>query len=619
MKRLFSFFALALISLAALADNVYFGYSPLNVSSENLSAVGSGKSNIVDAAICLDPNADPAVSRLKGQQIKGVRVFIRQEYATSQQASNRYVFYSTGLNDTPVKTTCKFYEGWNEVEFTTPVTIGDVPLYIGARVYETFGTPYPFCTFVGASADQGFFVRAGKDSEWITSSSNSVLLIQAILEDSPSLTASDGVLSGTAHVSFSDAPLTVRPDGLMSGKLYVHNQSAEALENLTFETADDHGVKHEYTLNFGDAPLAAFDGRIVPYQVYAPSQQGTSQPLTYNVKAITPVGGTKQNAEGRSVSFTGHYYVMQDAFVRVPLVEEFTSQYCVNCPFMAYYLDLAIEDWRESGKPLVYVAHHSGFAKDLFTQAVDDELTYLFGLSGETYNPAVMYDRRVFPGNSAPVISATKAEQSIYDEAILAVSQVAALAEININKSEDGQKVVVSGSVNRDFVNEGIPCYLTCYLIENGIEPTGKYFQKGLNGEYEDAPADLDERYRHNGVIRHVFTTRATGDELTIQRDGDVCTFEVSYDYPTTFSPLPIMDESKTDIVAFIHLYDSKMMSSNYVLNAGSLSLTQQAMGVSGVKMQTTNSECYDLQGRRVISPARGLYIKGGKLIKIKN
>ena len=62
------------------------------------------------------------------------------------------------------------------------------------------------------------------------------------------------------------------------------------------------------------------------------------------------------------------------------------------------------------------------------------------------------------------------------------------------------------------------------YLVENGLT-TDKYPQDGL--DFDDAPADLKERFRHNGIKRHVFNTVSTGDLLTL--DADNC---FSIDYP---------------------------------------------------------------------------------------
>jgi len=572
MKRLLAIL-LTLLPLVAAAQHTYFGYSPLTEDAQHLAAIGTGKSTMLDAAICLNAKADPVVERLKGQRILGVRIFARADYKTSQQASNRYAFYTLGsLNADPVKTTCKLSEGWNEVLFSQPITIGDEPIFLGARIYETFGTPYPFCNYRGAVAPNGYFVRAGgKEGTWATGSQSGVLLIQAILEDNDALTAPDGPLAASAHVSFSDTPLTVNPDSPMTGSLYLHNQSAQTIQKVTFATSDDRGVEHTYTIDLADQPLPPYDGRSISYRVYAPSEEGTAQALTFRVLSLETQDGQTLDAQGRSIAYTGQYYVMKDAFVRVPVVEEYTSQRCVNCPMMAYYLDRAIEKWREEGRPLVYVTHHTGFAKDSFTQPTDKDVLFLFGPDGDTFNPAVMYDRRVFSGDDTPIHSAKVAEVSVYTECIEAVNNVAAMAEVNVTLSDDQRHVTVSGKVNRNFALEQIPIYLNCYLIEDGI-PTTDYPQEGL--DTDGAPDDLASSYRHNGVARHVFTKNGVGDLLDVTITDDAATFSVTYDYPETLSPLPILDDSRTDIVAFLHIYDETVMHNNYILNGGSLSLS---------------------------------------------
>ena len=116
MNRLFSLLLFLATTLCTQAeDKIYYGYCPQTLSSDHLSAVGTGESGLMQVAICLDPATDPAVARLKGQRILGVRLFARTAYTASQRASDRYVFHAEGTIDaaTMSKTTCKYYEGWN--------------------------------------------------------------------------------------------------------------------------------------------------------------------------------------------------------------------------------------------------------------------------------------------------------------------------------------------------------------------------------------------------------------------------------------------------------------------------------------------------------------------------
>ena len=125
--------------------------------------MGTGDNGQLQVSICLDPSADPAVRRLEGQKILGVRLFMRAAYTASQRASDRYVFSTEGkIDGTMTKTSCKFQEGWNEVLFPTPLTIGSEPIFLGASVYETFGTPYPFGVYNSAEATGTYWVNVKK-------------------------------------------------------------------------------------------------------------------------------------------------------------------------------------------------------------------------------------------------------------------------------------------------------------------------------------------------------------------------------------------------------------------------------------------------------------------------
>ena len=547
MKRIYALIlSLCALSLAA-QDFPRYGYAPENCAEELRKWQGLSENGYVCGAICLDPAADPAVVRLKGQKVKGVRCYLSHDYAQSRQKRS-FVFSAKGSPDNAVQTICDFTAGWNDILFEEPVEIGDEPIYVGLQVYETLAAGHPLGAYDPVSVDGGCWINLKKEG-WKNYTDRGTLMIYAILDDEAAPLLQRCVLAQTAH-----APLVVEPAKYFAGEVSLHNCSPTTIHSLTLAMqgqGDEEPVTREVTL---DNPLGPYEGCVVSMPVRTGAEVGTNQWLRLTV---TEVDG----AEAQPVRpGTTWHYVTHDAFTRVPLVEEFTSQRCVNCPFMIYYLDKAIEEHTLSD--IIYVTHHSGYQDDVFTKPVDGQLLFLFG-EGGSYNPAVMYDRLVPVGQEAPVISAKVAEVEPYAEALKQAALRPAMASVEISVGKEGGTVSchVEGRINSEMAASGVPLYLSVYLIEDSLS-ADKYPQMGLDDD--GAPADLRERFRHNGVIRHNFCTVATGDRLVLGEDNT---------YSMDYAPANIGSDwvwSNCQVVAFVHKYDTSNLRQNEVLNAGS-------------------------------------------------
>lgn len=560
MKKIF-LTLLALVGLGAYAQTpVHYGFAPDQVVPEEILALGTGENASVGAMICLDPTADPVVARLKGHQVKGVRCFLRAEN-TGKRQKRTYIQHTTGTPDaTATKTYCDFAEGWNEIMFDEPVTIGDEKLFVGLQVYEVRGTPYPFVALKGVTVPSSSWIKL-KDEGWKEYTDRGTLFVQAILDDEAA-----PKLENTVYAQVASAALTIAPARMFDAKVYIHNRSAQPIESLELVTEGQGDTDtHTQTIHF-DTPLPAYGGRIIDLPVRAGAETGASQWLKLTVNSAN---GTPTQA---SAAGTSYHYITQDAFLRIPLVEEFTSQRCTNCPFMIYYLDKALEEF---DGPVLYVTHHTGFQDDVFTQPMDADLLYLFG-SDYTYNPAVMYDRCVQKGEIAPVLGASEASTAPYTAALVAATARPAMAEVlvDVEKTDAQLACRVHGRVNAEMAASGEPLYLSVYLVENGL-PIDKYPQLGLDGE--GAPADIMERFKHNGVKRHVFNTVTTGDPLTLQADN---TFDIAFE-PAAWNSGWNWDNCQ--VIAFVHMMNKEDMTRNEVLNAGSNKLNHLITGIHAV------------------------------------
>ena len=556
-KILLSLFSLFVLGAGAQTTS-HYGFAPDSFMPEDIQALGTGENAYVAGMICLDPTNDPVVQRLKGQKVTGVRCYLRAAYAQKRQ-KRTCVMYTTGTPDaTPVKTYCDFEEGWNEILFDEPVTIGEEKVYVGLQVYETRGTAYPLVAFAKANVPGGSWINL-KSEGWKEYSDRGTLFVQAMLD------APTSVFARSVYAQATEFPLTIAPASFFDAKVYFHNHSDKAVSSVELSTlgqGDDE--PHVQTVTFAE-PLAPHAACVLDLKLRSGAETGASQWLSLSVASID--GEQPQaTAEGRSV-----LYITHDAFQRVPLVEEFTSQLCTNCPFMIYYLDQAMEEF---DGPVLYVTHHTGYQKDGFTLPMDEDLLYLFG-SDYTYNPAVMYDRRVAKGEVAPVLGANEASTAPYYAAIseAALRPAMARVDVEVDKNADGQiNCRVSGRINAEMASAGHNLYLSAYLVEDGL-PLDKYFQKGLDAE--GAPADIMERFKHNGIKRHVFNTVTTGDLIQLDEEN---TFEAVYE-PIQANKDWVWENCR--VIAFVHKMDKEDMTQNEVLNAGSNRLGSTASAIT--------------------------------------
>ncbi|MCM1309771.1 MAG: Omp28-related outer membrane protein [Bacteroides sp.] len=537
--------ALLLMSAAASAETVgYVGFAPLTVGINEITAQGSGKNMYLECAIKLDPTATPYLENLKGCQVVGVRCYLRTDYKQKLKGFSTVNLYEGSLEAEPVRKTVNFTEGWNEVMFDEPYTLGGEPIYVGYRVFELMGDQsLPVVSYKNASVSGGYYICANRE-EWQETTDRGTLLVQAIVSD-PSGKAFTAP-GAAAHAS--QAPRIVAPDAPFEGAFYIHNFSYEPISSVTVNTSNP---TRSYSITLPKA-IPAFESALVSTDIYTGTEEGLDVALT---STVTEINGKEAPAAHLS---TTRLYVSYDNFIRVPLIEEYTSLSCVNCPFMSYFLDKGRETF---GQPHVFVTHHCGFRYDAFTQRVDKELEYMF--FGSMGNPYATYDRTILPGQVSLMIGARTADVEPYTEYITAANEIPAIASVNVKVDADGS-VKVDGRIKLGEKLADGKVYLSTYLIEDHIPRGTQYPQTGVDTELNpDSPADLYDTYQHNGVIRHNFCTEALGDPVSYDAEGN---YSVSYPAATYAAD---WNKANCHVVAFLHRINKEDPRDNYVLNAG--------------------------------------------------
>lgn len=599
MKRAFLILAAAL-AWGWCTAQVPYSYAPAEVTAADITALGGNRNQFVQGLVLFDPADDPAWARLKGLQVKGVRCYLRADYKQARQ-SRSGILASVGSPQNIVNTTyADLTAGWNDVLFAEPITIGDDKLYLGVQAYETIGTPYPLVAYAPASVPRACFVNQAKKT-WEEYSDRGTLLVAALLDD-----AAAPLLANTAYAQNAWHPQTVAPSAYFDGGLYIHNFGSEPITQVEVSMQGAGAAEPTLASIALPEPVAAYGSTVVDARLMAGAAEGTNVDWT---ASVTRVNGAAAQP-GRAGTTT--LFVTQDNFIRVPLVEEFTSLPCTNCPFMAYYLDKALEMYQ---KPYVYVAHHSGFKEDLFTTAPDRELTYVFGGYENEFNPAIMYNRAVFEGADGIIYGATDNKPDMYLAAVTFAAEQPAAAEVNVTHTE--QTVTVTGRVARALV--GTPLFISTYLVEDGISEA-KYPQAGM--DLEGAPPDLKQVFRHNGVILHYFNTNAIGDALTTDADGH---FSLTYPMVTKEG----YGGTARRFVAIVHKVNKSNLRENEALNATQEWLSGGPDGIREIRpaskagggLATSGNEVYDLSGRRLSdlpSARKGIYVTGGRKVVLR-
>ena len=157
------------------------------------------------------------------------------------------------------------------------------------------------------------------------------------------------ILHGTDTMAFTASALSfmlenlTKPVILTGSQLPIGQLRTDGKENLitSIEIAmqgQGATVPTMRTIQF-DKPIEAYGGTVVEASLRSGSDEGTSVDWT---ATVTKINGNEAQA-GRPG--TTKLYVTYDNFIRTPLIEEFTSQRCIACPQMAYFLDKALDEY----------------------------------------------------------------------------------------------------------------------------------------------------------------------------------------------------------------------------------------------------------------------------------
>ena len=121
-------------------------------------------------------------------------------------------------------------------------------------------------------------------------------------------------------------------------------------------------------------------------------------------------------------------------FTRSVLVEEFTTEKCVNCPRAAATIAEVIHDPDYAGKVNV-ACHHAGYYTDHLTNDADN--AYLWFYDGGSFAPGILYDRT----STVQSVGDTGSVAAIIDERLAVKGGVSFSISATYNPATDSVNV----------------------------------------------------------------------------------------------------------------------------------------------------------------------------------
>ena len=491
-------------------------------------------------------------------------------------------------------TTPKIQKGWNEVLLDEPLMITDDTddLFIGYTYHQnaTVGA----VSLVGEAMDYTSFLKMG-DEDWMDISDKGVLSIEALISGDHIARYDYGFQS----VQIAPNP-SVSPTAL-SVKAVVHNYGTESPAWFSVLCQTD-GIK-PISLTLHEA-IPSTRSETVTFG-FDPGIETDEQTLwTFTIGEL---GGDPDEQPGNNSAQAKFTYQKN------VLVEEFTTEQCVNCPRIASWLHEAMEADKAFDGRVFAVCHHAGYYTDWLTLPCDEELTWLYNENGNLYAPALMINRRaMFPNkyrtDDQPVATflPASAEEmvSLFNDELKRTAN--AIVGVNLDIDDDASNLKAHVVCKQNGLYKAAHPTLTVYLMEDDVKAKN---QSGATGVYWQ---------QH--VIRRYNST--WGDEVT----WDSNLFAADY----TFEIDPSWNKEKLSVVAVLGNYDAANPANCTIENSAKASLVddeEPEIPTSNDNHETmmNNREptpqecCYDLQGRGLPLSAilhRSSQTKGAYLVR---
>lgn len=592
---------LIFLALASTASAQMY-YSAYEGNIDDCRLVGFGKTNeTYDVAMRVDESA------LQGCRVTGMRfpvpddapnakdykVWLTHELTLTKGAVDPDMF----VVDVTPKT------GWAEITFPTPHTI-DGPFYAGYSLSvsdlatEADYSPVVMLPFVG------------KGGSWLHTSRTYLRFVdyaaEAGMTTTIQLIIEGGSLPENAAAVWPFDDVFVQSGSVGVASLRVANHGAAPLASLDC-TVEAAGKSVEQHITFAKPIESPFFGHETTIDVELPRIEELG---TWPTKVtVTKVNDSDNDDEKASTE--GALVVMSFVPHRRPLIEEYTGTWCGYCP-RGY---VGMEHMKALyGDEFVGVAYHNADAMEIMAQEKFPSVVANF--------PAAWMDRAfltdAYYGNTNEIsgIRRTWLER----QRDIPVANI----DVDATLSSGGStlKVTATTTFVRDLTDANR--YRVSYILTaDGFSDFQKnYYTPGDSRIVGD---DMDLFLNGGEMVKVTFndvvaaTTAASGIAGSIPA-------KVQQNVPVTHSHTFRLNEAKntkgkqmfTEGIrpgAVVILVDTQ---TGEVVNAAKISYNRiiASEGIEPITLEqpdSTASPAYDLQGRRVSTPAKGVYIQNGR------
>ena len=604
-SRLFGVLFALLLTLTASAENeIYYGYYH---GTGTLTGFGTKKAETYDIALHL---TDPM---LVGMEIRGLRIPVRTDAGNASDykgwltteltlASGKFVPDIVSVETTPSGT-------WAEIRLAEPYIVGEGGVYAGysftVTSVDTGNDSDPNKTpvqTIAAENPEGLLIHTSRTyRKWVGLADSG----------SPALV----VIVGGEAVKERAATLQV-PNNLytlvgntLSATLTLVNHGTESIKNIEYEIVMNGET---VTKTLTKSLTGGYYGRSTTFTTTIPAanEPGTCQ----TVFRVTKVNG-EPNEDRQPETVTPVVY-LEELPLHKPLVEEYTGTWCQYCPRALAGMEKMTD---KNGENFVGVAYH-----------VLDEMSFTpssYLPADPSGLPSVFIDR-VAGFNPLEGQSEWEKRRNIIAPATLTV----------IGEWADESKTKVRATSTTTFIRDfkDNPYRIGYILIANDVHHSGWSQSNALSGESTTGDAYID-KYRkgestlwdlhYNEVAMDQSAKYGAGLEESLPTD---CKGNIPYTHEFTFdvsSYFPFLWEHKVEgrtVEDYVDAFDKEKLevvavlidtTTGEVMNCNKGHVTENTGVLSIDNVQLTMDHYYDLSGRKVKNPRKGIYIKDGKKV----
>ncbi|MEG1573010.1 MAG: Omp28-related outer membrane protein [Bacteroidales bacterium] len=445
--------------------------------------------------------------------------------------SNVSVFISYGKDQTPFYTqkVGVLQDGWNEIALDIPYVINGKEIFVGYTF--DYGAGRPIFGFSNNRTDpNGGWIFLGqwmRVSEALPDFAGNHTIQAIVSENDP--TKNEIILGSVSATTY------VKQGASVDIKASVSNLTSESLKKFDLVYTIDG--KNPVNLQITNKDIKR--GEAYNF-ILASVPLSISGKHAIEVSISNPNGNVDENMNNNTK--TAYVSVYSDSMPRKVVLEQYTTEGCVNCPGGTKALYSAVNN----DTNVLWIANHSGFGVDPYT--VNTELLWFY--SQPCFAPAAMLDR--VPGVPGPVQGVEK----ITKAALKARIEKPAFVSVNLGGNFDADKneltIKVSGKSIIPLIGDQI--MLNVFLIEDSIVSNT---QVGVRGNYI-----------HNHVLRKIIS-ETFGDNIKEQLE------QATYMKEYTFSLEKEWKAKNLKVIAFVSNYDYSNPNACEIYNGNQIAVTE--------------------------------------------